>query len=155
MAIYFEEIKKNYPTLPKDALFDELRGEWPKLKNNPNYRNTCAIRLSVAFNKAGIAIPNNYREAIDGQGMNLIIKVKTMGEFLKSKLGDAYWGMSKNPTQPLSPSSIPHKKGICVYHAQWTDASGHFDLWTGDAFVGSGNFDDIEDGFEIALWLLQ
>jgi hypothetical protein len=63
--------------------------------------------------------------------------------------GPVTWGMSKNPGTIVR---IPAKKGIIVYHKAFSDATGHFDLWNGTAFVGTGKMDDVKDGFGIGLW---
>lgn len=57
--------------------------------------------------------------------------------------------MSKDPGDPVPPSALPKKSGVLVYHAQWSDATGHFDLWTGSGFVGAGNFDGIKQAFDL------
>jgi Type VI secretion system (T6SS), amidase effector protein 4 len=151
----FDTIAGHYPTSSQADLFNSLGGTWPSLIGNPNYRNTCAIRLSVAFYNSGIPIPNNFKEAISGGGDAIILKVKTMSDFVKSQFGDIYWGMSKKPGEAISPSVVPSKKGIIVYHVAWSDASGHFDLWNRTTFIGAGRFADIADGFDIALWDLS
>lgn len=79
----FDDLKTHYPTQSRDQLFDDLGGQWPLLKNDPNYRNICAIRLSVAFNQSSVSIPSKYREAISGAGDNIVVKVKTMKEFIR------------------------------------------------------------------------
>lgn len=155
MTISFYDLSEYYPTLPKSDLFSALGGQWPQLKNNPNYNNTCAIRLSVALKMAGLPVPNQFKEAIDGKGNPLILKVVTMSKFLESSLGPQYWGMSKEPSVPLKMSHIPKISGIIVYHASWSDATGHFDLWDGYNFVGNGNLDGVRDGFDIALWRID
>jgi hypothetical protein len=148
MAIY-DDLAGNYPKQSKEDLYNQLGGEWPTLIDNPNYQNTCAIRLSVAFHAAGYKIDNKYREAIAGDGRNIIIKVKTMWDYVTATIGPFYWGMSKNPGTPVD---IPPRKGIIVYHAAFADATGHFDLWDGGDFVGSGDLDDVKNGFDLALW---
>lgn len=151
----FDDLKTHYPTQSKDQLFDDLGGQWPSLKNNPNYRNTCAIRLSVAFYKSGISVPSKFQEAISGAGDSIIVKVRTMKEFIEAKYGGPFWGMSKSPGTQIDPSVLPARKGIIVYHALWSDATGHFDLWDGSNFVGAGTFTDVADGFDVALWTLS
>lgn len=148
MAIY-DTLAPHYPKLSKKELYDQLGGQWPSLVDNPNFQNTCAIRLSVAFHAAGYSIDNQYKEAIAGDGRNIIIKVKTMWDYVSATVGEFYWGMSKNPGTPVD---IPVKKGIIVYHAAFSDATGHFDLWNGVGFVGSGDLNDVTNGFDLALW---
>ncbi|MER8459297.1 T6SS effector amidase Tae4 family protein [Mesorhizobium sp. M0522] len=145
----FDNLEQYYPTKPKTELYADLGGQWPELVDHPNYQNTCAIRLSVAFHAAGYSIPKKYKEAIAGDGRNIIIKVRTMWDYVTEQFGQFTWGMSKEPGTVIQ---IPPKKGMLVYHKAFSDATGHFDLWKGTSFVGSGNLDDVKDGFSIAMW---
>ena len=145
----FESFEQNYPTEPKPQLYTALGGEWPTLVDDRNYENTRAIRLSVAFHAAGYNIPANFKEAIAGDGTAIIVKVKTMWDYVTETFGTFTWGMSKKPGTIVK---IPVRKGIIVYHKAFSNATGHFDLWNGTAFVGAGKLSDVTDGFDIALW---
>ncbi len=151
MTIAFSTLKSNYPTAKQPAFYQSLGGEWPTLVDKDNYKNTCAVRMSIALRKSGLPIPQEFKEAITGDGHALAIKVKTMRDVVKGFFGDGYWGVSKQPGQAVD---VPNVTGIIVYHANWGHATGHFDLWTGSAFVGSGNFDDAADGYAVELWKL-
>lgn len=156
MTANFDVLRANYPLMPKDSLFDELGGQWPDLKTNANYNNTCAIRLSHSFNKSGDLIPSKFKEALDGKGRNIILKVSTFNKFAVEKYGEFSWGISKPPGGDFPIDQLPSMyKGLIVYHADFGHATGHFDLWTGSSFVGSGNVDDIREGFDIAVWNLS
>jgi len=148
----FDVFSRYYPSQKRFALYQELGVKWPNLIDDANYQNTCSVRLSIAMRKSGVVIPKKFREAIDGEGNAIILKVKTMGLFIESLLGKPYWGMSKPVGGKISAKDIPRAEGILIYHANWSDASGHIDLWDGSTFVGAGNFDDIQDGFQIGLW---
>ncbi len=78
----FELLRRNYPTNSQAELFNELGGGWPALIGNPNYENTCAIRLSAAHFRSGKPIPGNFKEAIDGDSNAIIVSA------LKSTLLD-------------------------------------------------------------------
>lgn len=155
MALSFATLKSNYPTTSKEELYRSMGGEWPQLIHNALYNNTCAVRLSLALNKSGMPIDRNMREAITGAGESIIVKVATMGRFLRSKLGDVTWGISKNPSATFDPTHMPQFSGIVVYHADWDDATGHFDLWSGSRFIGAGSFTGIYEGFDVALWRIN
>lgn len=148
----FRELRKLYPTQAKGSLFDKMGGEWPSLKTNSNYDNTCTIRLSVALNSSETPIPEKFKEAIDGQGKSIVLKVKTFSKYLSETYSQSYWGISKQPGQDIDSSHLPNVSGIIVYHANFLHATGHFDLWTGQEFVGAGNFDDIKVGYSLELW---
>ncbi len=154
MSQKFDALKKSYPNQERKAFFDQLGGQWPDLvEDTKNYGNTCAVRLSVALRKAGYVIGPQYKEAIDGDGNPLVLKVKTMDRLITELLGQWTWGMSKNPGDDIT-DDLPSYKGIIVYHADWKDATGHFDLWDKDRFVGFGSINDIKDGYDIAIWRL-
>lgn len=152
MAISFATLKAAYPLAPRPALYTSLGGEWPNLVNDPLYQNTCSIRLSIALKAAGASIPADLREGMDGAGSPLVIKVRTMERLATRLLGEFDWGMSKQPGVPVRAGDLPPHKGIIAYHVQWANATGHFDLWTGSAFVGNGNFDDVRDGYALQFW---
>lgn len=145
----FETLKQHYPNEPKQELYTALGGEWPKLVNDKDYQNTCAIRLSIAFQASGYKIPAKFKEAIAGDGRPIIIKVKTMWDYVTETVGPFTWGMSKEPGSEIK---IPAKKGIIVYHKAFSDATGHFDLWNTSSFIGAGKLSDVADGFDLALW---
>ena len=52
----FQTLRDKYPNdLSHNELFDEIG--WSDLKNDKKYENTCAIRMSYCFIRAGINIP--------------------------------------------------------------------------------------------------
>lgn len=160
MVLRFADLRNNYPVPDPEksdeenrrAFYNTLGGQWPSLVNADHFKNTCATRLSVALKKSGASISDTYKEAIEGNGSPLIIKVKTMSEYLKATVGSSSWGISKNPGTTIGAGDVPGVTGILVYHVAWSNATGHFDLWTGSRFLGSGNFADIKDGFALELW---
>lgn len=152
----FAALKNGYPKEDRATLFRALGGQWPSLiADERNYRNTCALRMSVALTRAGVAIPAQYREAIQGDGTPLVLKVATMAKLVTALRGEPTWGMSKNPGTTIRAADLPGSSGILAYHVQWSDASGHVDLWTGRGFVGAGNLDDVGQGFSLAFWRLD
>jgi hypothetical protein len=156
MAIAFRDLKNNYPTeqlANRAKLFSQLGGEWPSKVNDPAYANTCAVRLSIALKKSGATLP--VKDGIEGNGSPVIFKVQTMGTAMTRLFGPSTWGMSKQPGTAIKASDLPRFPGIVVYHVGWKDATGHFDLWTGNGFVGNGNFSDIADGMDIAVWRID
>ena len=79
MAVSFDSLRMNYPTGSQAELFHQLGGEWPNLIGNNKYKNTCAIRLSTAFNGTIFPISSPYREAIDGAKQKYNFKSKNYG----------------------------------------------------------------------------
>ena len=158
MAISYNDLKAHFPdkSIERDQLYDVLGGDWPSKKNDPNYQNTCAIRLSHALNEAGHPIPKKYKQAIDGKGRNIVLNVSKFNEYMKETFGEYTWAISKQPKENFPLSDIPSQyKGIIVYHVDFGDATGHFDMWTGSAFLGKGKEEDIKKGFDIILWNLE
>ncbi|MTH95052.1 T6SS effector amidase Tae4 family protein [Roseibium sp. RKSG952] len=161
----FNALWSAYPRSDRESFYNSLGGEWPSLVDNPSYRNTCAVRTSAALNGAGHLIPDSAREAVTGDGRNIILRVRSMHSYLKGLLGDQSWGMSKKPGDAVT---LPTRTGIILYHANFSDASGHVDLWNGTQFAGqvdvwqgielSGNSDmhDLDTAaFEIGIWFLK
>lgn len=151
----FIDLQQNFPNELLQDLYKNLGGEWPTKINDPAWRNTCCVRISISLNKSGHPIPNAKKEAITGDGKNIIIKVLSMKKHLESSIGLSTWGMSKQPGIPITKNDLPNFSGIIAYHVGWDDATGHFDLWTGNSFVGSGNFEDIFDGFAVEIWRID
>lgn len=161
----FDALWSAYPHGDRESFYNSLGGEWPTLIDNPNYRNTCAVRTSAALNGAGNLIPDSAREAVTGDGRNIILRVRSMHAYLTDLLGDQSWGMSKNPGDAVT---LPARTGVILYHANFSDASGHVDLWNGTQFAGqidvwegvelpdNANMDDLDTAaFEIGMWFLQ
>lgn len=155
MTVKFNKLVSEYPTKQRREFFADLGGEWPDLVDNDNYRNTCTVRLSVAVKGAGGSIPPRFKEAQDGAGSPLVLKVVTMKDLVVDLFGKPSWGMSKQPGIPVKRDDLPRSSGIIAYHVNWKDATGHFDLWTGSNFVGAGNLDDISDGYMIEMWFVS
>jgi len=153
MAIAFKDLKNNYPLEDRAALYKKLGGDWPGNVDNPAYKNTCAVRLSVALKRSSVALP--FKDGIEGNGSPIIFKVATMGRAVKELFGEPTWGMSKPPGAVLKATDLPRFSGIVVYHVAWSNATGHFDLWTGSGFVGEGKFKDIAEGMDIAVWRID
>lgn len=161
----FPQLKASYPQADRDNFFLELGGDWPLLINDDNYANTCAIRMSVALHGAGVRIPDGKRDGITGDGRNLIFSIGKMDRYLNELLGAPSWGLSKEPDDPVQ---LPARAGIILYHADFSNATGHVDLWTGSDFVGQldvwqgidlphdADMTDINSAaFQVGMWFLD
>ncbi|XP_078605909.1 uncharacterized protein LOC144878803 [Branchiostoma floridae x Branchiostoma japonicum] len=96
-------------------------------------KNTCAMRISHAFIKAGKRLSPgscNWAGVRDRNGNSYIIRVATMRCYLVNEYG--------NPDiTGDSADDFQHRKGIIVMErCGWSDATGHVDLWDGTACVG-------------------
>ena len=123
-----------YPTL-KD-LYTWLGGTAEKNIYAPGFGptgNTCASRLSVAFNKGGapiagsIAGPGKTIGAADGS--RIIFNVAAFRAYLLHTLG-------KPTIDGVSPfdSAFRGKRGIIAFSVNWADASGHVALFNGATY---------------------
>ncbi|MCG8056932.1 MAG: type VI secretion system amidase effector protein Tae4 [Candidatus Thiodiazotropha endolucinida] len=156
----YKKISNTYPsTETKKELFKLLGNNWDPLVNNEQYDNTCAIRISYAFNLMGIPVPeylgreDGYHK--DSNGKNIMIKVLTAEKFLKSIYGDTNWGMSKKVGSVFEFSEIPNQTGILIYKAEFTNADGHVDVWNGNKCSYHCPALDVSDAFDIGLWYIN
>jgi hypothetical protein len=125
-----------YPTL-KD-LYTMLGGQAERNINEPGFGvngNTCASRLSVAFNRGGAPISFTDAEAIGagtlkaGDKSYIIFRVADFKKYLRRTLGPP----TTDNTPPFD-SAFRGKKGIIAFTVNWTGATGHIALWNGTAY---------------------
>jgi phosphotransferase system IIB component len=125
-----------YPTL-KD-LYTWLGGAAAKNIDAPGFGpngNTCATRLSVAFNKAGAKINKATASSVGAQtvsaadGSQIIFRVGELRKYLVKFLGAP-------ATDNVSPfdSDFRGIRGIIAFTVNWADASGHIALWNGTTY---------------------
>jgi len=120
-----------YPTLRN--LYTMLGGQVAKNVTSfgPN-GNTCASRMSVAFNAGGSPIDAKTAAAIGARtisaadGSVIMFRVEHFRHYLRRTLG--------RPTiDNVSPfdSEFRGKRGIIVFSVTWRGATGHIALWNG------------------------
>jgi hypothetical protein len=104
--------------------------------------NTCVIRISYAFNKAGALIPNNVpglSTIRGGDGKRYAYRVAEFRRFLETRV---------RPADVRG--DVAGQKGIILFEVSgWSDATGHFDLWDGSKCAYSEYFDKAS---EVRLW---
>jgi hypothetical protein len=144
-VLTFQELWDNYP--PGDP-FDDPTGE---------YKNQCAIRMSVTFHRVGIAMLSFSQKLVQPAPRR-----KDIGRILldgKSTATRAYelaeWlqlrpiaGLQKaeNITGPGWVNKVEGRTGIIFFYGYWqqdgdsTDdlTGGHIDLWNGKKLTGFG-----------------
>ena len=132
-----------YPSL-KD-LYTMLGGAAAQNIDSPGFGvngNTCASRLSVAFNKAGAPITTAVARGVGAatlgcaDGSRIIFRVSEFRRYLVHVLG--------KPTSDISSpydDAFKGKKGIIAFTVNWADASGHIALWNGQGFREPGHDD--------------
>ncbi len=117
-------------------------------KNDPDYKNTCAIRLSRALNYAGEKhrIPGPAEAANYGIKVNsgddrrwYVFRVNDLVRFLGARYGPPV--DIPRPAVGSWESAITGKRGIIHFRViGWSDAAGHLDLWDSDACLGKAYF---------------
>ena len=142
-AVTFQELWENYPSgNPYD---------------DPTYTNQCAIRMSVAFHRVGIAMKSFSSKLVKPQSGQPSIgrifldrkptatRANELGEWLKQQ---PFAGVGKPETITGADwlSRAKGRTGIIMFDDYWTrdresaaDASGgHIDLWNGEKLTGLG-----------------
>jgi len=125
-----------YPHL-KD-LYTWLGGVAQKNIYSPGFGpqgNTCASRMSVALNRAGVPINKSIaascgaRTVSAGDGSQIIYGVADLRKYLLKTLG-------KPVEDKYSPfdSNFSGKQGIIAFSVNWSNATGHIALWNGASY---------------------
>lgn len=139
--------------------FDELWNVYPSGNpyNNPDYRDQCAIRLSVAFHRIGIemkSFSSNLIKPMSGQhsigriildGNATATRANELAEWLNFR-PIAGIGKAENITGQDWLSKVKGRTGIIMFDGYWpregetvtTASGGHIDLWNGSRLTGMG-----------------
>jgi len=138
----FQRLWNEFPTHAKypnmEALYEALGGQAERNIYKQGFGpdgNTCASRLSVAFNKAGVPISAAIANAVGAKmletadGSRIIYRVAEFRRYLIKILGN-----------PVVDKTRPHddefrgKAGIIAFSVNWGGATGHVALWNGFAY---------------------
>ncbi len=116
-------------------LYTELGGTAEKNIHLPGFGpngNTCASRLSMAFNKAGspinaaLASTAGARTLGTKDGSRIIYGVADFREYLLKLLGKP----TVDKTKPYD-DLFQGRRGIIAFSINWRGATGHIALWNG------------------------
>lgn len=90
------------------------------------FKNGCAIRLSYAFNYSGVPIsPSDGAVSSGADKKWYLYRVSDMKEFIIKHIGGT-------PLKGSTANSFKGKKGVIVFNdCNWSDATGHVDLFNG------------------------
>ncbi len=97
--------------------------------------NTCASRMSVAFNKAGAPIDIGMAKTCGAEtlgtadGSRIIFRVSDLRKYLVAALGQP----SNDKISPYD-DAFRGRKGIIAFSVNWQGATGHIALWNGLAY---------------------
>ena len=142
-VVSFRELWENYPT--------------GNPYNNPDYKDQCAIRLSVTFHRVGIEMKSfsaKLVKPLSGQdsigrvildGKATATRANELGEWLKLQ-PFAGLGKAENITGADWLSRVKGRTGIIMFDGYWTRdgesdsaaSGGHIDLWNGEKLTGFG-----------------
>ena len=141
MKVKYSDLSKNFNSikpLSTKELGDKIGGKVKVNIDSGIFKNTCAIRMSYAFNYAGYEFKfNEYGETSSGSdGKWYIFRVNNFKQFLDDKY-------KKKKNEYRDKSKLEGKKGVIVFQdCTFQDASGHVDLYNGNEVEGKGYFDE-------------
>ena len=146
----YSKLSKNFAMVKDKSAPEVCEFIGGKVKAN-NFTNCCAVRLSYAFNKSGIKIPYIQNETVSGELKPneskewYIFRVRVFKKYLDEKY-------TKITTNKKSLEDFKDKKGVIVFDVNWSDATGHVDLFDGNKVEGH---DYTADSNSISLYLIN
>lgn len=139
--VSFETLRRNYPypeTLSATELFDELGWSKEEFIKKPEFKNTCAVRMSYCLVRSGINIQGGFN-ILKGKhkGKRIETSQKKLTEYMRRSLQAHIGTPSKFNKSDKNNFLTKGKKGIMSfmeisgYSDASGNASGHIDLiWT-------------------------
>ncbi len=136
---------------------EEVRARIGGTIDNPNFKNTCAIRMSNVLNNVSekTRISKSDGETrVDAQGRPHLLRVNDVERFLTRHFGkpDVAW-KTQNGSK-FDPTKIQGQQGIMIIRAPFSPASaasGHTTLWNGTT-CAQGNDCYFDSATSIHLW---
>ena len=117
--------------------------------NKPWIQNVCVIRVSRALNLSGDTIPiarSGLKTLRGSDGRQYAIRVNEFRQYMRDKYGQPnYISGGGSP-----PASFRGRKGIIIFEASFSDATGHADLWNGSSCVYKCYW---ERATKVELWI--
>jgi hypothetical protein len=115
----------NYPRSEKrEPLFAELG--WSDIANNPSYKDTCAIRMSIALLRCGMTIPGASMRVHAGKLKGQRIEQR------QHRLSDALkflWGQPEvYDSEKAAKDGIGSRSGVVSFFRIAGGPGGHIDL---------------------------
>ncbi|ADY65788.1 MULTISPECIES: type VI secretion system amidase effector protein Tae4 [Rhizobium/Agrobacterium group] len=137
MRVNFDTLYKNYPSsdpshpnyVSQRDLFTEIG--WDDFIGNPNYHNTCAIRVSIAFVKSGINIvPASHRiQKGPYAGKGIEVNMRRLANLVKRT---SYLGEPEPFTPATARNGIGARNGVVAFNnIPGYTGGGHIDLVRG------------------------
>ncbi len=131
-------------------VYEKIGGDVYNLRlNNPIvYRNSCALRLSYAFNKSGYLLPKRISSVTGADGNNYYLTIKEFENYLSKSLGPA-------DIIGTNPSEFVNQQGIILFkfnNGTYSNATGHITLFNGSN-TAYGNYFGLSK--VILLWKIH
>ncbi|MFV0491045.1 MAG: type VI secretion system amidase effector protein Tae4 [Pseudorhodobacter sp.] len=134
LSIAYDTLKSHYPSsntrsaayVSQGDLFREIG--WEDFIGNPNYANTCAIRVSLALVRSGVTISPKSHNLLDGdhKGKGVEVNMARLARLLErpNYLGD-YEVLSGDSLS----TALETRQGIIAFHGiPGFSGGGHIDL---------------------------
>ncbi len=124
--VYPDYINYPDPQVVKEMIGGNVNATW--------ITNTCAIRMSRAFNYTGTHIPEGYpglKTVKGGDDMRYAFRVREMRRWLDATLDKPEFDIKKTAGTVFNKSTVAHIKGLIAFDISFSDATGHLDLWDG------------------------
>lgn len=125
MKPYFDMLWRNYPrSEERKPLFEQLG--WSDITDNPAYKDTCAIRMSVALTRAGVPLPGASMRAKTASLKDNRIepRQRKLSNILKQLWGEPEVYDSESTAR----EGIGTRKGVVSFFRIAGGAGGHIDL---------------------------
>ena len=121
-------------------------------------KNTCAVRLSRGLNYSGVLVPAKFPGLTTVSGADkkrYALRVTEMRKWLTVVLGDPDFDQSKAVGSSFDKTRLRDYRGILAFDIAFSDASGHFDSFSGTAFSNEHMVPDYwTKASRISLWNL-
>lgn len=139
MRVTFDDLYGNYSSsdpartnyVSHRDIFNEIG--WEAYIDNPNYQNTCALRVSLAFVKAGYKISPKSHNILKGPhaGNGVQVSMRRLADLLA---GNNYLGQYEDFTPDTAQRGIGARKGLVAFNSiPGYRGGGHIDLVLGAA----------------------
>ena len=149
----FDLLSASYPDEPRDAVKRKIGGH----VNADWVNNTCAIRLSRAFNYSGVPIPSHFPglKVISGSDRRwYAYHMQELKKWIEFTFGPPGIVKTKGHNATISREAFAGHHGVIAFDIHFTDANGHIDLWDGADFYESAYAlsDYFAKATKIVLW---
>nr|QPF47731.1 TaeMX [Agrobacterium fabrum str. C58] len=161
MRVNFDTLYSNYPSsdpshpnyLSQRDLFTEIG--WESFIGNPNYHNTAAIRVSIAFVKSGINIvPSSHRiQKGPYAGKGIEVNMRRLATLMKRT---SYLGEPDPYTPATARNGIGARNGVVAFNnIPGYTGGGHIDLVRGGSEATQAASAAYYNSETIWFWPLQ